>query len=222
MLRHGQRILRVALHAQVQRFNPLQQQERIERRERRAGVAQPLHARLQNERQRPKRLRVRKAVIRRIRLGELLESARSCPVELARIHDHAANRGAVAAQKLGCRVDHNVRSPLDGPHQRRRSRGIVDDQRQAVLVRNGGKLFDVDNVELGVAERLGIDGAGLVVDRRAQAVEVVRVDKADHDAQPRQRVVEEVVGSAVERGRGDDLVACRGQRGDGERLRRLA
>ena len=87
---------------------------------------------------------------------------------------------------------------------------------------NGGELFDVGNVELGIAERLGVDGAGLGVDGGAQAVEVVGIDKAHGDAEARQRVVEQVVGAAIERRGGDDLVAGRRQGGDGEGLCRLA
>ena len=59
-------------------------------------------------------------------------------------------RGAVAAEKLGGRVDHDVRAPLDGPHQRRRSRGVVDHQRQLVLMGNGGEPLDVHHVQLGL------------------------------------------------------------------------
>ena len=43
--------------------------------------------------------------------------------------------------------------------------------------------LDVGDVELGIAQRLGVDGAGLVVDGGAQAVEVVGVDKPHRDAQ---------------------------------------
>ena len=120
----------------------------------------------------------------------------------------------MAADELGGRVDHDVGAPLDGPDKRRRGAGVVDDQRQTVLVRDGGELLDVGDVELGIAERLGVDGACLGVDGGAQAVEVVGIDKAHGDAEARQRVVEEVVGAAVERGGGDDLVARGGQRGD--------
>ena len=130
-------------------------------------------------------------------------------------------RVAVPAQKLGRRVDHDVRAPLDGPHQRRRGRGVVDHQRQLVLVRNGGQLLNVHHIQLGIAQRLGIDRPRLVVDRRAQPVEVVRIHKLHRDAQLGQRVVEEVVSAAVERGGGDNLVARRGQRGQRQRLRRL-
>ena len=43
--------------------------------------------------------------------------------------------------------------------------------------------LDVGDVELGVAEGFGVDGAGLGVDGGADAVEVVGVGEADGDAQ---------------------------------------
>ena len=109
----------------------------------------------------PKASRVGEAVIRRVGLSELLEAARRRPVELAGIDDDAADGGAVSAEELGRGVDHDVGSPLDGTDKRRRGAGVVDDERQAVFVRDGGELFDVGDVELGIAERLGVDGAGL-------------------------------------------------------------
>ena len=44
-----ERVLRMALHAQMQSFNSLQNQKRVERREAGAGIAQALHASFQNE-----------------------------------------------------------------------------------------------------------------------------------------------------------------------------
>src|ERR1700761_6038839 len=81
MTRNGKRILRVALEPQMQRLNPLQQQEGAVRRQRGAGIAQPLDACFQNEGQRTERPGVRKTVIRRIRRREFLEAAGSGPVE---------------------------------------------------------------------------------------------------------------------------------------------
>src|SRR5262249_36058708 len=51
-----QRVLAVALHAQPERLDALQEQEGVERAERRAYVAQELHARLDDIGQRPERL----------------------------------------------------------------------------------------------------------------------------------------------------------------------
>ena len=61
------------------------------------------------------------------------------------------------------------------------------------------QLFDVDNVELWIADRLGVDGPCLVVDRGAQARFIFSVDKFYRDAKLWQRIVEEVVGTAIER-----------------------
>ncbi len=116
---------------------------------------------------------------------------------------------------------------MSAPHsigltKRGRGRRVVDDQRQVVLVRDPGQRLDVGHVKLGIAESLGVYGFGFLADRLSQAVEIVGIDEADIDAQLGQRVVEKVVGAAVERGGGNDLVAGAGQRGDRKRLRRLA
>src|SRR5947209_18320611 len=107
---------------------------------------------------------------------------------------------------------------FNGADQRGGGRGVVDYQGQAVLVRNGSECLDIGDVVLGVAETLGVDGAGFGVDGLAKAVEIVGIDEADVDAEPRQRVVEEIVGAAVKGGSGDDLLSGGGGGGDGESL----
>ena len=64
-------------------------------------------------------------------------------------------------------------------------------------MRNGGQSLNVTDVELGIAQGLRVQSLGLGADGLAQAVEVVGIHKLDGDAQPRQRVVEEVVGSTI-------------------------
>ena len=98
---YGQRVLGVALKAQMQRLDALQEQKRIKRRKRRAGIPQSLHSRLQNECQRPECLGIAKPVVRRVGLRELLEAARRRPVELARVHNHAADGRSMATQEFG-------------------------------------------------------------------------------------------------------------------------
>ena len=67
MLGDGEGVLRVALHAQVQGFDALQEQEGIEGRERGAGVAQALDAGLEDEGERAEGLGVGEAVVGRDR-----------------------------------------------------------------------------------------------------------------------------------------------------------
>ncbi len=161
-------------------------------------------------------------MIRRIGRGKVFKTARSRPIEFTRIHDYAANGGAMAAQKFSGGIDYDVRTPLDGPHQRRRGRSVVDDQWNAVLVSDSSELLDIGDVQLGIAQCLGVNGTGLVIDGRAQAAEVICVNETDRDPEPRKGVVKEVVGAAIERRRGDDFIASRSQGGQGQSLRSLA
>ena len=84
-----------------------------------------------------------------------------------------------------------------------------------------GQRLDVRDIQLGVAQGLGVNGPRLVVDQRAQPVEVVRVDEFDGNSPLGKGVVKEVVGSAIERGGGDDLFPSRGQRRQSQGFSRL-
>src|SRR5208283_725713 len=132
-----------------------------------SGVAQTLHARLENEGQRPKGFGIGNAVIRGIRIDEIREASRSPPIEVAAVNDNPADGGSMTTDELSGGVDNDIGAPLDGPAESGRGRGVVDDQRQLVLVGDAGEGFDIDNVKLGIAESLGINGFGLLVDRLA-------------------------------------------------------
>ena len=97
-----ERVLAVALDPQRERLEALEEEERVERAQRRTDVAQALDAELEDERERPERLRVADAVVARIGLDEVgLEALAGGPVELAAVDDDAADRGPVAADPLG-------------------------------------------------------------------------------------------------------------------------
>jgi hypothetical protein len=103
----------------------------------------------------------------------------------------------------------------------RRRDGVVDDERDLVLVRDRTDPLEVEHVALRVADRLAVEGAGLGPDGRAPSVEVVGIgDERDLDAELGERVVEEVVGAAVERRRRDDVSAVLGQVEQRDRLGR--
>ena len=53
----------------------------------------------------------------------------------------------MAADELGSGVDDDVSAMLDGTDQVRGAEGIIDDQRQAVLVRDGCKMCIRDRVK---------------------------------------------------------------------------
>ena len=90
-------------------------------------------------------------------------------------------------------------------------------------MRDRGDVGDVEDVVLRVGDRLGEEGLGVRPRRRTPRIEVVGLlDEADLDAKPWQRVVEQVVGAAVEPRARDDVVTRAGQVEDRERLGGLA
>src|SRR5260370_30394576 len=91
------------------------------------------------------------------------------------------------------RVDHDVGAPLNGTTQRGRRARIVDNQRYRRRVRDLRQLFDVGNIEFGIAQSLGVQRLGFRPNGLAKSVEVVGVDKLHRNTQLWQRVVKEVV-----------------------------
>src|ERR1019366_10579921 len=114
--RDGERVLAVALDAQVQRLQALQEEKRVEGRQRRTEVAQEDDAQAHGERRGAERLREREAVVRGLRIREEgLEARVLPPVEVSAVHDRAADGGAVAADPLRGRMEDDVCSVLDRP-----------------------------------------------------------------------------------------------------------
>ena len=67
-------------------------------------------------------------------LCKLGEFAAGCPVELTAVYDDTAQRGAVAANELGRRMDDHICSMLDRADHERSAKGIVNDQGKAVFM----------------------------------------------------------------------------------------
>ncbi len=104
IIRHGLRVLGMALDAQGQRLDALDGQERVEGRQRGAEIAQQRHARLDDIGDGAERLHglgPDRAVIGGIgRVERGLARGMRGPVEIAAIDEKAADRGAVAAEIL--------------------------------------------------------------------------------------------------------------------------
>ena len=130
--------------------------------------------------------------------------------------------GAVSADPLSGGVDHDVGAVLDRAAQVGCGEGVVDDQRQPRRVSDVGHVPDADNVQLGVADRFDVEGAGAIRDRPAEVLQVRRVDERRLDAVSWQRDREEVVRAAVEAGGRDDLVSGFQEGEDGDRFGRLS
>lgn len=92
----------------------------------------------------------------------------------------------------------------------------------ALLVRDLGNGLKVGHVVLGVSNALDVDGLGLVVDGGGDVLDAVAVDELGVDAEAGQEHLELVVGAAVQKRGGDDVVASVGEGVDGDELGGLA
>src|ERR1019366_6418691 len=96
---------------------------------------------------------------------EWLEAGILPPVEAAAVHDGAADRRAVAADPLRGRVEDDVGAVVERTAEKRRRERVVHDERHPRRMGDTRERFEVGHVELRVADRLDIDGAGRVVYR---------------------------------------------------------
>ena len=146
------------------------------------------------------RREIGEAVVARVGFGEVREAARRRVVERAAVDDRAGDRRPVTAHELGEAVHDDVGAPLEGADQIRRRDRVVDDEHDAVGVGDTGDALDVEHVVLRVRQHLAEEDLGVRPDRSFPLSEVVRVvDEGDLDAELGQRVVQQVVGAAVER-----------------------
>ena len=95
------RVFRVSFETERKRFYPLQEQKSVEGRDRRAGVAQEDRPHIGDEGGGTHRVHKGNAMVAGIGFGDGGVFAAGLPVELAGVHDDAAQRCAVAAQELG-------------------------------------------------------------------------------------------------------------------------
>ena len=112
---------------------------------------------------------------------------------------------------------------LERSDEIRRGHRVVDHQRHARLVGDLGHALDVEHVVHRVADRLAVEQFRVGPDGGPPLVEIVEVvDERGLDPELRQRVVQQVVGAAVEGGGGDEVAAGLGDVHDRHRLGRLA
>ena len=228
--RHRGRVGHLPLHAQGQGLQAEVHQERVERGDGRAVVAQQLHARLEDEgqvgaerRAHPEVPRVDEAVVGLVRLVEAgVPLGVLRVVERAGVDDHARDGRGVPAEVLRGGVGDDVGAVLDRPQQVRGGQRVVHDQRHAGLVGGVGDGAHVQDVPARVAEGLAEERLGVRPDGGAPGLEVVRVGHERRlDADLGEGVLEQVLRAAVEAGRGDHVVAGAGEVEDRERGRRL-
>jgi hypothetical protein len=88
-----------------------------------------------------------------------------CPIHSASINHHATHRDAMPTNPLGRGVSHDVGAPLNRPaHVPSTTKGVVNDQRNAICMGELSELLKLRHIEAWVADRLAIYGLGIVVD----------------------------------------------------------
>ncbi|MEY9604659.1 hypothetical protein AB7M74_000202 [Bradyrhizobium japonicum] len=86
-------------------------------------------------------------------------------------------------------------------------------------MRDSRDLRDIEHLEPGIADGLADHQFRVRLDRRAERVEVARLDEGRGDAEARQRVRQQIDGAAIERARRHDVIAGIEQRCDGQMQR---
>merc|ERR1711963_1342004 len=114
-------------------------------------------------------------VARRRHDGELART----PVEVAFLDDEAAHGITMTTESLRSTVHNNIGTMLEGAHQVGRSRSVVNDEWQAVLVRDFCPPLQVDDKASWIGDRLAVKRLGLRRDGFLDTCEVVRWAEGD-------------------------------------------
>src|SRR5690625_3759707 len=184
------RIFTMTLHPQMKCFKTLQKKKRIRWREVRPHVSEIVQSHLENvsncgiteRRIRLERIPEFQSVIARIRIGELGEfSAR--PVEITAIDNNAGNRVTVTADIFGRAVNNDIRSPLDRTMEDRRQHRIVENERNLSFLSNFRDLFDRENIQLRISNRLAVNQLCIRLQSLFESIGIIAINKSYLDAE---------------------------------------
>ena len=195
-LGQSQGVLTDAFHAQMQGLDALDQEEGIERADDRPHVPQAFQPGLGDEGPRAHEVGQHRPVVVGVGRGELGELAIG-PVEAPAVDDDAPQGGAVAADVFRGTVDHDVSAMSQGIQQIGTRKGIVHNKRHPGLLGDGADGLEVWQVQLGIAQSLGIEGPGAGSDGLPEGLGITAVDKGGLDAQAGKGILEDVECSAV-------------------------
>ena len=104
-------------------------------------------------------------------------------------------------------MNDDVGAILKRPKQNRRRHRVINDQRDAMLVRNARQAFDVRNVSSGIPDALAINRARILVDHFFDVFRLITRRESPADSALRQNVLDECVARAVELRRSNNVCA---------------
>lgn len=218
MLGDGEGVFAMALHAEREGFDALEELPGVIGRDAGSEVAEGAGAHAEDVGEGGEHVgevvSPAEAVVRVV--GIVKEGVFSAgPVEATGVDDDAAEAGAVSAEPLGEGVDDDVGSVLKRVGQVRSRAGGIDDEGEAVCFGDFTDGVEVGDFEGGVGDCFAEEGARFVVDSVRELLGVLGIDKADFDAEGGEDVFELGISAAVEVLGGDDVIAGLGEVDDG-------
>src|SRR5690554_6408589 len=167
-------VVAVTFHTQGQGFQALHDQERVERRQGRAGVTQRHDTAAAEQGSCAQSVGVNHSVVGGVRLVHHRDfTGVGFPVELAGIHYYTSYRGAVTADVLGQRVNDDICAMLEWTAQEGRGYSVINNQRNAVPVGDFGPFLNIHHVAGGVADGFAEQGAGLVINGVFDSLKII-------------------------------------------------
>ena len=206
-------VFNMAIEAERKRFDTLQQQECVERGNGSTFVTEENRTHVDGVGSSAGGHK--RETVARVLLGELRELAALGPVELAAIHNHAAESRTVTSDELGGRMHHDIGTVFNRANQIRSTEGVVDHQRNLVLVSDFGDSVDIRNVGMRVAESFDEDELRVALDSGFHTLEVVSVNESRFDTEVTERMLHQVESTAVNRALDNHVVSAAGKSRDG-------
>ena len=148
-------------------------------------------------------------MVRGIRLAKTGELIGMClPIEVATIYDATSHAGRMAIHVFRSGMRHDVSAPLKRATVDRCSEGVVHDQGYAVAMCDAGKLLDVKHHHTRIRDgltkqqfRVGAEGLADLL------FAGILIDEGTFNAQLLQSHRQQVVGTSINAGRTDDVIA---------------
>ncbi len=119
-------------------------------------------------------------------------------------------------------MNHDIGAMLDRAAEKGTGEGVVDHERQAVLVRDFSHRADIEDIDARIADGFAVEHFGFGRNGLAEVLRVGGIDEDHIDPPMPQGDIELRVGPTIERRGGDDLVARGEQGGQRNELRGLS
>ena len=156
-------VFRVTLQAKGQGLSALQQQEGRKRRNSRTLITEQNSTNVDSKCSLAGSLSELYAVVARICLGNPRILATLCPVKVTAVHDNTAQSSTMTTNKLGCRMNNYICTMLNRTDKVWRAEGVINYQRQPMLVSQLGNGINIRNIGVWIAQGLNVDGLGIIL-----------------------------------------------------------